>query len=139
MSSIVQIRLEDNEILVKQKEKQIRKEPNYIRLGNGTMNKHKIESIDLLTEQVTMSTAGRWLIALISRSINWQNDYNPVVKIVNKNLTPTEKDYLKDGFKELKEKDLVRRIKQGHYMINPNALIPLDYPEALKIWDSAVK
>ncbi len=136
MSSIVQITLEDNEYLIKQSELIRKREPNYLRIGNGTMNKNKIQSIDLLTEQVTMSVSGRWLIAFISRHINYDNDYNPVVKIVNKNLTSTEQDYLKNGYKELHEKGLVKRIKQSHYMINPNALIPLDYPAALAVWNS---
>lgn len=136
MSSIIQIKLEDNESLVKTKITPVKKEPNYIRVGNGTMNKHKIESINLLTELVTISTAGRWLIAYIVERINWETNYDPVVKIAGKDLSSTEQDYLKDGYKELVDKDLVKRIKRGYYMVNPNAIIPVDYKSAMKIWES---
>lgn len=139
MSNITHIQLDDNEYLIKVKDKPTKKEPNYYRIGNGTMNKHKIQSIDLVEEVMNMSKPAQFLLKLIKDKINWENGYNPVVKIVYKSLTKTEQTYMDKGFKELKEKDLVRRIKQGHYMINPNALIPLDYPEALKIWDSAMK
>lgn len=113
--------------------------PNYFMVGNGTMNRHKIFGIDLLKELANSSKAGQWLLLKIKDGINYDNDYNPVVNIVSKELTSTEVQYLKRGYAELVAKDLVRRIKQGHYMINPNALIPPNYDEAIKVWDEAGK
>ena len=137
MSSIVQIQLQDNEYLVKSQIKEPKKQPNYYRVGNGTMNKHHIQSIDLLEEVMTMSKAAQMVIRLIKDEITYERDYNPVVKISRKELTKSEQNYLDKGFKELQEKDLVRRVKQGHYMINPNARIPPNYDEALVIWNAA--
>lgn len=33
----------------------------------------------------------------------------------------------------------MRRVKRSHYMINPNALIPSEYDEAMDIWSSLEK
>lgn len=108
--------------------------PNYFRIGNGTMNKHKIQAINLVKASNACSSVGRWLIDRIMDGIGYDNDYCPVVKIVG--TTTAERSYLKKGYKELHEKGLVKRVKRGHYMINPNALIPVDYEAALKIWNS---
>ena len=137
MSSIVQIQLQDNEYLVKSQIKEPKKQPNYYRVGNGTMNKHKIQSIDLLEEVMTMSKPAQMVIRLIKDQITYDRDYNPVVRISRKTLTKSEQNYLDKGLKELFAKDLVRRVKQGHYMINPSALIPPNYDKALVIWNNA--
>jgi hypothetical protein len=136
MSIIQTIVLEDNEVLVKKKVYN-KAEPNYLRIGNGTMNKHKIQSIDLLTVGFNSSLAAQWLILKIKDGINWDNEYSPVVKITPENNA--EKQKLLRGYKELHQKDIVRRVKQGYYMINPNALIPLDYLSAINTWEASKK
>lgn len=121
--------------LVKKKSSTV-KPPNYIRVGNGTVDRYKIESIDLLREMDNMSKAGRFLLLLIKDGITYSNGYNPVVRLIPKNCTSTEQQYIKAGYKELFAKDLVRRVRNGYYMINPNALIPPDYGNAIKVWNS---
>lgn len=103
------------------------------------MNKDKIQSIDLIDALIASSKAAQFVIQAIKNGITYANDYSPVVIINRKELTKTQQRYLVDGFKELSAKDLVRRISNGKYMINPNALVPLDYAEALQIWNSAAK
>jgi len=132
MSIIQQITLEDNEVLVKKKIRAAT--PNYFRVGNGTMNKHKMESINITKEGMASTKPAQWLINRVMDGVGYDNDYSPIVKVVAN--SDTEKKYLKLGYKEMHEKGLVRRVKRGHYMINPNALIPLDYEEAKEIWDS---
>lgn len=117
-------------------EKRRAKKPNYFMIGNGTMNKHKIYGIDLLKELTECSKAGQFLILQIKDGINHINGYHHVVKVDRKELTSTECQYLAKGYKELVEKDLVRRVKRGHYMINPNALVPVDYEQALEDWNN---
>ena len=126
--------LNDNEYLVKHKK--VTKRPNYFMVGNGTMSKQRIFGIDLLRELANSSKAAQWLILKIKDGIAYENNYNPVVKVSSKVLTSTEQQYLAKGYKELKEKNIVKRIKNGHYMINPNALIPPDYSSAIEIWES---
>lgn len=110
------------------------KRPNFLMAGSGAMNKHRIQSIDLLKELANSSKAGQYLILSIKDGIKFETNYNPVVKLVSN--TSTEKQYLLAGYKELHSRGLVKRIKQSHYMINPNALIPPDYDSAIDIWNS---
>lgn len=112
-----------------------KKSPNYLRIGNGTMNRHKIKSIDLLQELADSTKPEQFMLLAIKNGISFTNDdYSPVVKLVGK--TSTEKQYIKLGYKGLSARGLVKRIKQSHYMINPNALIPPDYDSAIDIWNS---
>ena len=98
-----------------------------------------IVSDELIDAVCTVSKAGQFVILAIQEGITYENNYSPVVTINRKTLTATQQQYLVTGFKELSAKDLVRRISNGKYMINPNALVPLDYEEALQIWNSAAK
>lgn len=112
------------------------KKPNYFMIGNGTMNKHKIYGIDLLKEIAIASKAAQFLLLAIKDGITFENGYNPVVKVVGE--SKYEQNKITEGYKELVGKDLVRRIKRSHYMINPYALIPpIDYEEAVKKWEEA--
>ena len=56
-----------------------------------------------------------------------------------KELNNVQQQQFQKGFKELNEKNLMRRVKRSHYMINPNALIPSEYDEAIDIWSSLEK
>lgn len=125
--------LEDGEGLVKVKAR--KPSPNYFRVGNGTMNKSKIQSIDFIREVAFASKAAQFLLLSIKDGIGYGNDYHHVVKV--QGTTKHEKNMISAGYKELVARDLVRRVKRGHYMINPNALIPIDYEQALKDWEDA--
>lgn len=135
-ASSVYLQLGDGLEIVKSRPK-TKKTPNYYRVGNGTVNRNKIESIDLLREIANMSKPAQFLVLAIKDGMSWVNGFSPVVRITQSELCATHQKYLKKGFKELKEKDLVRRIRRSHYMVNPNALIPPDYEEALKVWEDA--
>lgn len=103
-------------------------------VGDGTVNKDGLQSIDLLREMAKASKAEQYLLLAIINGVSYKNGYNPVVKVIGD--TSTHKQYIITGYKELHNKGLVKRIKKSHYMINPNALIPLDYDEAIELWDS---
>ena len=110
--------------------------PNYFMIGNGTMNKHKIYGIDLLRELANSTKAEQFLLLAIKDGICYGNDYSPIVKVIPE--TETQRQYIKLGYKSLLARELVIRIKKSHYMINPNALIPIDYEGSLRIWEEAV-
>jgi len=130
----ITVRLEKDEYLETRKVK-YKKQPNYYRVGNGTMNKHNIQSIDFINEIMSMTKAEQLVISTIKDRLDWDTDsgeaYIPLSKILNK----TKVVVFHKGFKILKEKNLVRRTKQSHYMINPKALLPLDYNKADKLWE----
>lgn len=106
-------------------------------VGNGTMNKHKIYGIDLLKELTNSTKAEQFILLAIKDGISYENRYSPIVKVVGS--TKYEQNMITEGYKSLVARELVVRIKKAHYMINPNALIPLDYEEALQVWNSVAK
>jgi hypothetical protein len=126
----------DETLSIVKKDRESRK-PNYMMVGNGTMNKHKIFGIDLLRELVESSAAGQFLILKIKDGICFENGYSHVVNVSKSTLSGYEQKMLRDGFKELKAREIVRRVKNGWYMINPNALIPSNYEQAIIDWENA--
>ena len=123
------------QVMVEEKQKRATK-PNYFMIGNGTMNKHRIYGIALLGELANSPKAEQFLLLAIKDGICYGNDYSPIVKVIPE--TETQRQYIKLGYKSLLARELVIRIKKSHYMINPNALIPLDYEGSLRIWEEAV-
>ena len=123
------------QVTVEEKQKRATK-PNYFMIGNGTMNKHKIYGIDLLKELANSTKADQFLLLAIKDGICYGNDYSPIVKVVGE--TKYQQNMITEGYKSLSARELVIRVKKAHYMINPNALIPIDYEGSLRIWEEAV-
>lgn len=130
------IHLDKGEHLVARKVKSS-KNPNFTKVGNGKMNKHGIQSLDFLQEVMDMTKAEQLVIATIKNLYEWDSVtgevHVPLSKMFDKQKTKT---FLK-GFGILKKKDLVRRTKTGHYMINPNAVFLQSYEEGLKLWNKS--
>ena len=111
------------------------KQPNYFKMGNGTLNRHGIESINLITEMVSLKKPAQHMLAYLLNHMQWnQLDKRVefIVKVIGKDSAG--KKEIQRAYKELKERNLVRRIKRGHYMVNPNA-VNVDYEEQMKIWN----
>lgn len=98
----------------------------------------EIQSIDLIDEVMKSNKAEQFVIRKIKDGINYSNGYSAVVSIRRKELTSTEQQYLDMGYKSLKSRNLVIRVAQGMYMLNPNALIVPNYTKAIEIWNEAV-
>lgn len=122
-------------------------QPNYYKIGNSTVNKDGIESINLVKEMVRLSMPARQMIEMIMDRMIYDPFYYgkdlqgkwiggvvfDVTIIPNDN---TERQILKRGYKELREKNLVRRIKRSHYMINPKAVIT-EYARQMIVWEES--
>jgi len=132
------ISLKSDEKLVIEKNIQL-KQPNYYRIGNGTMNKHKIQSINLVRESNACTKPAQHVIDWIMEGMVFDPNTEKI-KFVIKLIPDTNpgKQILKKGYKELFEKDLVRRVKRSHYMLNPNA-IQTNYKEQQIIWNTCNK
>lgn len=110
-------------------------QPNYYKVGNGTTNKHSIKSIDLIGELINMSKPAQTVIGWIKDGMVWDSFTCSITFVVYVNPSlETNKRILKKGFKELAEKDLVRRVRKSYYMINPKALIT-DYKAQMDVWN----
>lgn len=135
---VTQVILNEGEVLTKKKV-QVR-QPNFYKVGNGSVNKHGIQSIDLIDVLMDCSRPAQHVFRMIKRLIVWcpyEQSIQYIVKIKRADFTKAEEKKFDRGFKELVELGLVRRLKPSHYMINPNALVPHDYPKYLKVWEQA--
>ena len=113
------------------------KQPNYYKIGNGTMNRDGIQAIDFIGEMIRMTKPAQTVIGWIKDGMVYETSTKGVqfvVKVIPD--TNAGMQVLKKGFKELFEKDLVRRVKRSHYMINPRAMV-IDFPVQSKLWDSS--
>jgi hypothetical protein len=132
---VAQITLKpDEELSIKPK--YLDTQPPYIKVGNGNTNKYGVKSMDLIKEMTTLSPSALKVIGWIKDGMTWDpiaESVNFVVEVSLKNSK--DKLALKRGFKELHARDIVRRVKRGHYMINPNAIIT-DYNAQMAVWDA---
>lgn len=132
---ISQINLnEDEELVVSTKKKKAIK-PNFYMIGNGTMNKYRIKSIDLVQAVTEMTKVEQRVIILIKDLVTFDNTDGVVYVKFSKDEKQQQKKFL-EGYKLLEKKELVRRVKPSHYMVNPSALIPTDYEAAKLLWNS---
>ena len=113
-----------------------KKRPNYYSVGNGTINRDGVVAMDFIQELIDCSKPAQTVIGWIKDGMKW-DVYERGIPFVIKVVPGTNagKQVLKKGFKELSDKDLVRRVKRGYYMINPHAL-STDYSKQLAVWDS---
>ena len=123
--------LETVSVTSDKKVKQIR--PNFMMVGNGTMNNKDIGSIDFLEEIVNSTKAEQFLLLSIKNGINYGNSYSPIVRVIGS--TKYEQNLITAGYKSLLARNLVRRVKKSNYMINPNAIIT-DYEAQIEVWDT---
>lgn len=130
--------LEKGERLETRKVK-IAKSPSFYKVGKGSMNKDKVESVDLIEELVNMTKPEQLVILTIKNELLWDNPTGEVNIQMSKVFTKCKTKAFLKGFKLLNEKDLVRRTKRSHYMINPHALIPYDFAKAVKLWNEAAE
>lgn len=109
--------------------------PNYYKVGNGTMNKHNIQSIDFIEELIECSKPAQTVVKWIKKGMTWDRYGDEIIFIVQVlPSSPADKQTLIKGFKELNDKGLVRRVKRSHYMINPHAIIT-DFNKQLIVWN----
>lgn len=108
--------------------------PAWDAFGGNMEYKTEIENYpDLydVIQNMSKQTAWLWweLVKLRNRKSNVAV-YTPKDKVASNRLYK--------AFKELKDLDLVRRIKRSHYIINPSALLPVfsEYEEVFKQWES---
>ena len=113
------------------------KTPNFTKVGNGKMNRHGIQSVDFLQEVMDMTKAEQLVVATIKNLYEWDNRTGEVHVPLSKLFDKTKSKTFLKGFGLLKKKNLVRRTKPGHYMINPDAIFLQSYEEGMKLWEKS--
>lgn len=116
--------------------------PYHFSYGNGMNNKRiNVEPIDAI-EQFETFTPQEWYVfkLLKQEALFWDIDIGKYVttckvQIDSSLLNVQDRNKFTIGYKRLESKSLVKRIKRGgHYMINPNLLIPTRYTTEQSEW-----
>jgi len=105
--------------------------PSYIMVGSGYITHKGTQSMDYTKELLAMTPQEGFVFNLLIDNRDVPNEAKPYIKsnysyIDNSKLTKSEKKKVYEGYKRLKSKDLVIRIKRGHYLINPKLVISND-------------
>ena len=98
--------------------------------------KGKQMGIPLTEMYMDFNKEEQWFYKMLWQALNFKTNQ---ATIAQKELSKHESNKLSSAYQSLKQKQLVRRVRQEVYMINPNAVI---YPETqadnIKLWDSLV-
>lgn len=95
--------------------------PPYRNFGRAGISKGKIEGINASLIFADLSSAATWLFWNLENGRDHQTN---ISNFQTSNLTQAEKLKLSRGYKELKEKKLVIRVRNQHYLINPKIILP---------------
>ncbi|HIB84237.1 MAG TPA: hypothetical protein EYO59_06470 [Chromatiaceae bacterium] len=110
--------------------------PRFMPIGAAGMNyQARIDGIDMAAILRSLSSNATWLFwTLVQLSCRFNNQ----AELTSKTLTKYEKHKVTKGYKELLAKDLVKRYKREHYIINPKALLPEfdNFEDIWKIWNA---
>lgn len=110
--------------------------PAYTRIGRTGMTGSRIQGLNMLKILKNCSGSGGWLFWSLVEKRNVKTN---VALLKNADLTRTEQKRLRRAYTELHNLDLVRRIRQNHYLINPKALLPTNetYNTVWTNWEKA--
>jgi len=129
---IIQFNLNPNEELVKKINRKT--VPHFKMIGDGMATSKTVKSIDFLREIINATKAEQFVIITIKDLLTHKTvDGEVFIKLSD--FTQTQQRVFLKGFKLLEKKNLAKRTKQSHYMINPNAIIPINYEEAIEKWN----
>jgi hypothetical protein len=107
--------------------------PAFTCVGRQTMKSGNTTGYPLIKVLLSLTKGEQWLYGLIHEHM----DYTTNKAYFPKNLiTKVERPKLSIAYKALNEKDLVKRVSNGVYMVNPDAVIyPQSYARVKAEWD----
>ncbi len=102
--------------------------PPYQLIGRGQRNAtgSSMNAIQLMME---MSSSEQFLFSKVESHMDYKSC---VGSCTIARFTQSEKQRVKLGYKKLRVKDILRRIKREHYMINPDFIVPNEDYRMLK-------
>ena len=125
--------------------------PRYFRIGNGLRNTFMTKEhnpIDAIDQMANMTPQELWVIKLLkdnlilveertAKGIKLRTSAKAIIKASE--LTNAEQQKFKTGYKRLHIKNLLKRIKREHYILNPDFFIPHYYQEERELFDNLKK
>lgn len=125
----------DEEIIISTKIKHKKPRPSYTTIGNGMKTRH-FQSFPYENVLLGLTANETRLYKLILEAYNYKTGYSFVD---TSGETQSVKTELSKGYKGLKSKGLVKRVKQQTYLINPCAKIHLElFDELYAVWNKLV-
>jgi len=109
--------------------------PPFRLVGRGGRNKHGLESMDTIDLLLTMDADERFFFRILNKTFDWKTNIGMVPV---KGMSRAEKNKVYRGYRKLRERDVVRRIKSGIYMINPTVIVP-SHLQADEVMDDYMK
>lgn len=110
--------------------------PSYDTIGNGMTTRH-FTSYPYEETLLELSKPEAWFFKILLRA--WRNG-NGYSDISHTPFTPTEKVVASNAYKKLRERQLVRKVRNQVYMINPTAKINLTlFDELYAAWKALDK
>jgi hypothetical protein len=103
--------------------------PPFIMCGTGHKNNNG-NSMNIIDTMAEMTKPELFLFRMITDRMNLTT---MIGTTLSKSLTDSQKQQIKTGYKRLRTKNIIKRVRREHYMVNPDLIIPPeDYPR-LKI------
>lgn len=110
--------------------------PSYDTIGNGMTTRH-FTSYPYEETLLELSKPEAWFFKILLKAWRNGNGYSDISYI---KFNATEKVVASNAYKKLKERDLVRKVRNQVYMINPTAKINLSlFDELYEAWKALDK
>ena len=105
----------------------------YRMVGDGRMQKGTHQGYPFIKILMTLTVPEQWFFELVYDHLNYLTN---IAIIPSKNLSKTELNKLSIAYKNLNQKNLVKRVSPHRYMVNPDAIIYINrYSQNKKLWD----
>jgi hypothetical protein len=119
------LKTDEEIVLSKKKKRKVLAPYGYIAVGNGKSLKNKKEkSIDFIEAMVDMSIDERRVLNILKNHLFEDKHRFGIIRMVMSDWEKQEKKSWQNGIAALVNKDYVRRVKKGYYIINPKLLVP---------------
>lgn len=110
--------------------------PSWTAIGDGMKTRH-FQSYPYEETLLDLSKPEAWFYKLLLKAWTAEDGYSNISHI---KFTATEKTVASNAYKKLKERDLVRKVRNKVYLINPCAKIHLSLFDTLyKVWQELDK
>lgn len=116
-------------------DKPVSNKPPFVMVGNGGKNR-MYEAYPLIDTLLDLSKPEAWFMKMLFKS---HQSKTGISNIPYSNLSITDKKVASKAYKLLKDRNLVKRVKLHDYMINPTALITVNFEEHIKVWNDLDK
>lgn len=114
------------------------KYPPFYMAGSGKRNKSG-SSLNLIQILCNLTKSEQFTFSLLETNLAYWETHickGNICIVRNNELTDSEQQSFKRGYKLLNQKDLVRRIRREHYLISPYLILPKDFEEAVAEWET---